>query len=205
MNIRKVHFLSGLIISIFVGLHLFNHFTSIFGVEYHITVMDKLRLVYRNVIVETMLLIAVLIQIVSGIKLFLLTRKQKTKFFPKLQIWSGLYLALFFVIHVGAVLTGRFILNLDTNFYFGVAGLNTFPVNLFFLPYYSLAIMAFFGHIASIHTQKMSQVVFGLTARLQAQLLILLGVAITITIIYGLTNGFTGVEIPEAYNVLIGK
>ena len=78
-------------------------------------------------------------------------------------------------------------------------------MSLFFLPYYSLAIMAFFGHIASIHAQKMSQVVFGLTVRLQAQLLILLGVAITITIIYGLTNGFTDVEIPEAYNVLIGK
>jgi hypothetical protein len=40
-------------------------------------------------------------------------------------------MALFLIIHVSAVLTGRFILHLDTNFYFGVAGINNFPFSLF--------------------------------------------------------------------------
>lgn len=70
MNLKRIHYISGLIISIFVGLHLFNHFTAIFGAEFHIAVMDKLRVVYRNIIVESILLIAVFVQIISGIKLF---------------------------------------------------------------------------------------------------------------------------------------
>jgi hypothetical protein len=178
---------------------------GIFGQEMHIHVMDKLRILYRNRFAESILLASVLVQIVSGFKLFLDTRKRKQKFFAKLQIWSGLYMAIFLIIHVGAVLSGRYILQLDTNFYFGVAGLNTFPILLFFLPYYSLAIMAFFGHIASIHAIKMKKEVMGISVVKQSRLILILGILITTIIIYSLTNGFAGVEIPENYNVLIGQ
>ena len=205
MNIRKIHYLSGITLTVFIGIHLFNHFMGIIGPEAHIEWMDKLRVVYRNRIVESILLLAVIVQIYSGIRLFLETRKRKSKFYQKIQIWSGLYLAVFLLIHVGAVMAGRFILGVDTNFYFGVAGLNTFPMSIFFLPYYSLAIMAFFGHIASIHAMKMRKEVLGLSVVKQSNLLLILGVLISLIIMYSLTNGFTGVEIPAAYNVLIGK
>ena len=118
MNIKKLHYLSGITISIFVGLHLINHFYSIFGGKAHIELMNDFRVVYRNIIAESILLFAVGIQIVSGIKLFLKKRKNVSDFFERLQIWSGLYLAFFFIIHLSAVLSGRLILNLDTNFYF---------------------------------------------------------------------------------------
>ncbi len=205
MKLRKVHYLSGIIMTIFIGLHLFNHLVSILGAEAHISLMEKLRVVYRNPIAETLLLIAVLVQIFSGVKLFLATRKGKKNFYGKLQIWSGLYLAIFFLFHVGAVLVGRYVLNLDTNYYFGVAGLNTFPTVLFFLPYYSLAIMAFFAHTASIHFQKMKSNIYGITPKQQSNFILIKGVIITVVILYGLTNGFTGVEIPAEYNILIGK
>ncbi len=202
---KRIHFFSGLTITIFIGLHLTNHFVSIFGIQAHLDLMDKLRIVYRNVIVESILLIAVFVQIISGINLFFSKRKRNNKFYDKLQIWSGLYLAFFLLIHVGAVLGGRYVLNLDTNFYFGAAGLNTFPFNLFFIPYYGLAIMAFFGHIASIHFLKMKTKLFGLTIEQQSKFILLKGIILTILILYGMTNGFNGVEIPEAYDVMIGK
>jgi len=75
MNLRKVHYLSGLTISLFVGLHLFNHFMSVFGAEVHIEIMNKLRIVYRNIIVESLLMVAVFTQIISGLKLFFSKRK----------------------------------------------------------------------------------------------------------------------------------
>jgi len=161
--------------------------------------------IYRNVVVEIILLIAVVVQIVSGIKLFWRKRKITTSSFDKLQIWTGQYLAFFLIIHVSAVLGGRFIFNLDTNFYFGVAGINTFPFFLFFAPYYTLAIISFFGHIAAIHSKKMRIKVLGLTPDRQSFVILGLGIAIATTILYGLTAGFTGVEIPVEYNVLIGK
>lgn len=202
---KRVHFISGLTITIFIGLHLTNHFVSVFGIEAHIDLMEKLRYVYRNTIVETILLSAVFVQIISGIKLFISKRKSKNEFFDKLQIWTGLYLAFFLIIHVGAVMTGRYVLHLDTNFYFGAAGLNTFPFNLFFIPYYGFAIIAFFGHVAAIHSKKMKNKVFGLTVEQQLKFILMKGVVLTLIILYGLTNGFTGIELPIEYNILIGK
>lgn len=205
MITKKLHYLSGLTLAIFISLHLFNHFYSVFGVERHIALMDSLRLLYRNIIVETILLFLVLSQIVSGIKLFFIIRKKTSSLFEKIHIWSGLYIAIFLVIHVSAVMAGRFILQIDTNFYFGVAGLNTFPINLFFVPYYALAIISFFGHIASIHYQKMKVKIFGLSPEKQAVIIIIIGAILTLAIFFGLTNRFQGVAIPGEYNILTGK
>lgn len=205
MNIKKIHYISGLTITIFVGLHLFNHVCSIFGAEKHIEIMNSLRLFYRNIFVETILLVAVLVQIISGLTLFKTNRKIAISFFDKLHIWSGLYLAIFFVIHLSAVLGGRFFLHLDTNFYFGVAGLNSSPFNLFFIPYYALAIISFFVHIACIHNKKIKINILGLTPSGQSKAILICGICLTIVIFYGLTNDFNGVEIPTEYNILIGK
>jgi len=205
MTIKKLHYLSGLTITVFVGVHLFNHACSLFGADTHIAVMDTLRLFYRNILVETILLSAVLVQIISGLKLFRENRKIAISNFEKLHIWTGLYLAIFFVIHLGAVLGGRLLLHLDTNFYFGVAGLNTFPLSLFFIPYYALAILSFFGHMASIHSKKMTQSVLGLSPSGQSKGILIFGICFTVILFYGFTNHFDGVQIPSEYNVLIGK
>ena len=205
MKLRTIHYFSGVIITLFVGLHLFNHVYSIFGAAEHIALMIKLRVVYRNPLIESVLLLAVLLQIVSGIQLFLKQRKFVATSFDKLHVWSGLYLAFFFVIHLSAVLGGRLFLKLDTNFYFGVAGLNTFPFNLFFVPYYALAIVSFFGHIAAIHSKKMKQNILGFSPKNQAKAILLIGICFTLLIFYGLTGHFQGVEIPSEYNILIGK
>lgn len=205
MDIKKIHYISGLTITIFVGLHLFNHCFSILGADKHIELMTTLRDFYRNILVETVLLLAVVVQIYSGLKLFIANRKSAKTFFEKLQIWTGLYLAIFFVIHLSAVFVGRLFLHLDTNFYFGVAGLNNFPTNLFFIPYYALAIISFFGHISAIHSKKMKQDILVLTPNDQSKLILTFGICLTVIIFYGLTNHFQGVKIPIEYNVLIGK
>lgn len=205
MTVRNIHFASGLIISVFVALHLLNHSVSLYGADAHIAFMNEWRTIYRQPIVEGVLLFAVLTQSVSGLSLFFRKRKSKLNFFELLHIWSGLYLAAFFLFHLSAVLGGRFFLGLDTNFYFGVAGLNTFPFYLFFVPYYALAILSFFAHIAAIHHQKMKHYILGFSPLQQAIAILLLGVASICLIFYGLTNGFAGVAIPEAYHVLIGK
>jgi len=205
MNIKKIHYFSGIIITLFIGIHLLNHVISIFGADQHIYWMNIFRKVYRNIFIESLLLLAVFTQIISGLRLFFLKRKNVNHFYEKIHIWSGLYLAFFLLFHVSAVLGGRFLLGLDTNFYFGVAGLNTFPFALFFVPYYGLAILAFFGHMAAIHNQKMKTTILGFTPKQQAHFILIKGIFITFAIYYGLTNGFTGVDIPTEYHILIGK
>ncbi|WP_422354090.1 DUF4405 domain-containing protein [Roseivirga pacifica] len=202
---KRVHFISGLIITIFIVFHLINHVYGLFGVERHIELMNQFRLVYRNALAETILLLSVFVQIVSGIKLFNRSRKIAQGFWKKLQLWSGLYLAIFFVFHLGAVFLGRLVLNLDTNIFFGIAGLNTFPFNLFFIPYYGLAIVSFFGHTAAIHIQKFKRPIFGITPNKQSSLILVFGILLTITILFGLTGQFQGIEIPSEYDVMLGK
>ncbi|AWW00410.1 hypothetical protein [Arcticibacterium luteifluviistationis] len=196
MSLRKIHYYSGLTLTLFIGFHLVNHFVSIFGVQYHLDLMDSFRVVYRNILVETVLLAAVLVQILSGLKLAFSKKKVMASFYEKVQVYSGLYLAFFLVIHVSAVLFGRLVLEVDTNFYFGVAGLNAFPLSLFFVPYYSLGIMSFFGHIAAVHAQKMDKTILGLSPKAQSHLILLKGVILTLLILYGSTNGFMGVDFP---------
>lgn len=204
MLTRRIHHYSGITIALFVTLHLTNHTVSLMGIEKHIEVMTQFRKIYRNIFAEVLLLSAVSVQIFSGIQLYRSRYKLAKGFYEKLQLWSGLYLAIFFLIHLSAIMVGRFILKLDTNFYFGAAGLNSFPFNLFFIPYYSLAIWCFFGHIAAIHYRKMFERNHRLAKR-QSLAIICIGILVSITILYGMTGGFKGVNIPSSYNVLIGK
>jgi len=202
---KKLHYFSGITLAVFISIHLFNHFFSIWGADRHIKLMDTLRHFYRNPFFEGLILSAVVVQIVSGFSLVRRKRKNITTRFEKIQVWTGLYLAFFLLIHVSAILTGRYVLHLDTNFYFGAAGLNTFPLNLFFIPYYGLSIVGVSGHVAAIHSQKMKRVVFGLTPGAQSKLVIYAGIVAAIVILYGFTNQFNGVTVPTEYNILIGK
>ena len=203
MLTRRIHYYSGITIALFVTLHLINHTVSLISIEKHIEVMTAFRKIYRNIFAEILLITAVCVQIFSGIKLYRSKYKIAKGFYEKLQLWSGLYLALFFIIHLSAVMAGRFILKLDTNFYFGTAGLNRFPINLFFIPYYSLAIFSFFAHLASVHYKKMKS--RHIDATTQSRLIIIIGVLMVFMLMYGLTNGFQGVAIPTEYEVLVGK
>lgn len=205
MTLKRIHSISGLTISLFAGLHLFNHCFSVSGAANHIEVMAALRHFYRNIFIETVLLSAVAFQIYSGLKLVTIKKPTAKTFFHKLHIWTGLYLAVFFLVHVSAVLAGRLVLHLDTNFYFGAAGLNTFPFNLFFIPYYFFAVVSFFGHIAAIHHQRMSRSISGFTPHKQSIVILISGICFALFLIYGLTNKFRGFQIPAAFNILIGK
>jgi hypothetical protein len=201
LTIRKIHFASGLVLTVFIGLHLANHVASLAGAERHIELMNILRNFYRAPIIEFLLLVAVTVQIYSGIRLFLMKRKTTKIGFEKLHVFSGLYLAAFFIIHVSAVFVGRLILSLDTNFYFGAAGLNSFPANLFFILYYGFAILSFFAHVSAIHNSKMKNSILGLSVNGQSKAILVLGALVMLLILYGMTNGFIGATIPEEYRL----
>ena len=72
---KKLHYYSGILITLFTGFHLFNHAWSIAGPEAHIALMDDLRIVYRNPVAETLLLLAVFFQVFSGLQFFRRQRK----------------------------------------------------------------------------------------------------------------------------------
>ncbi|MFC6634221.1 hypothetical protein [Microbulbifer taiwanensis] len=146
--LHRLHRLSALLISLYIVFHLANHLAALGGVEAHIRFMDGYRNVYRNWLVEPLLLTCVLFQVASGITFIIRRRGRRHGFFDRAQAASGAYLAFFLLFHLGAVLYGRHFQGLDTNFYFAAAGLQVGAYPAFFMPYYALAVLAYFTHLA---------------------------------------------------------
>ncbi len=70
---------------------------------------------------------------------------------------------------------------------------------------YGLAIISVFGHIESLHNNKMKKTNFGLIPKRQAKFILTIGVCLAMVIFYGLTNNVRGITILKEHRILIGK
>ncbi len=186
---------------IFALLHISNHLFAISGVANHIAVMNSLRVIYRNPFVEILLLCAVVVQIITGLRLFWTGRNKRSSFLDWVQAFSGLYLAFFLVIHVSAVLVERNVFRLDSNFYFAAAGLLRFPLLLFFVPYYFLSVAAIFTHLGcGLRRAMMARRAEGLGSRM-AYLMMLMGIIIAGIIVATFSGLFYEIVLPTEYRL----
>lgn len=199
---KTIHRYLGIFITIFIFIHLLNHSMIVYGPQFHIEWMNSIRPIYRNIIMEFLLLFAICLQIILGFRLSVNKLKTINNNFDKLLVYSGWYLAFFFIIHLSAILFARAILHLDTNIYFGIAGLNTFPLNLFFIPYYFLAIIALTTHFSAIHRHKMQYSILGINPNQQSIIILFLGLIFATFLMYSLTNKFQYFNIHYDYKIL---
>lgn len=201
---KKVHYFSGLFITFFIILHFGNHLFSLVSPEKHVEVMEIVRLVYRNWLFESLLILACIVQFISGINLYRKKRKNLVDRFDKFHIYSGLYLAIFLIFHPMAIFVGRLYYEVDTNFWFGAMVVNISPFPLFFIPYYFLGVFAFFVHIACIHRKRVTQLGWKVNADTHAKVIIVIGAMIGLLIIAGFTGFFQGLTIPDEYRNVYG-
>ena len=197
--LHKLHRASASIIGAYVAVHIFNHLLALRSVETHIQFMESFRHVYRNPFIEVILLACVTFQVGSGIYFIKNRWGQRYGFFDRVQALSGGYLAFFLLAHVGAVLFGRAALKLDTNFYYAAAGMHVSPFQYYFVPYYFLAVVAIFGHIAcAVHwltrdnLNRTTRSYFGYT-------ILAVGVLVSTLIAAAFAGAFYEIEIPQEY------
>jgi len=141
------HGVSAVLIACFAAVHLANHVGGLWGGTAHIAIMHALRPVYRNPVVETVLLGSITFQVISG--LLLLKRKlpHASNWIDSLQAASAIYLVLFFLSHLSAVLRARYLRHIDTNWTWLTAdGLLTDPWSARLAPYYFLVVIALAVH-----------------------------------------------------------
>lgn len=202
--IHTLHRLSACLIGIFIAVHLVNHLMALGSIDNHITFMESFRLIYRHWIVEALLLTCVLFQVLSGVFLFRKRWGRRRGFYERLQAISGGYLAFFLLNHVGAVLLWRAFFNLDTNFYFAAAGMHITPFQFFFVPYYFLAVLAVFGHVAcAVHGLTRDFLVLKVRNRLGYGM-ITIGALAALLIVLAFAGGFYTVDIPYEYKATYG-
>lgn len=95
-TIIKLHRLSGIVVASFLLLHITNHLFALGGPEWHIAVTNLFRHIYRSLLVETVLLMCVIFQILSGIVLVFKKGFLRQPSYVVVQIISGLYLSFFY-------------------------------------------------------------------------------------------------------------
>jgi succinate dehydrogenase/fumarate reductase cytochrome b subunit len=190
-RLRGFHRLSALLIVLFAMAHLSNHTFAIVSVATHTTVLDLLRVVYRQPVIETLLLAAILQQIATGGALVWQAHLRRPSMRTNLQAVSGLYMAVFFLAHVSAALMARG--STDTNFVWaaGQRGLLASRGLTFLLPYYLLGVMAIFVHVG----QGLRMSVLRFMPELSVQRLSYAGVAFGGAVVVTLGLALCGVHV----------
>jgi succinate dehydrogenase/fumarate reductase cytochrome b subunit len=197
-KLRNRHRLSAVILAAFLLVHIGNHLTGLAGQNWHMAYMAAARQVYRHFLVEPLLLALIVWQAGSGLTLLWRRRKGARSLIGWMQHLSGLYLAIFLLIHVTAVLSGRWVLGLDTDFRFAAAGFHVAPFIWFFVPYYFLAVLSLFVHAGCGVYWNMPS----LPARLRQTVLAVFciaGLTAGPLIVLSLAGVLYPVDIPDAY------
>lgn len=195
LALRALHRGSALVLGGFVLAHLAGHVVGVVsGLAMHQAVLDALRAIYRQPVLEGLLLGCALFQGGSGLVLLWRGRGQRSGRVAWLQALSGGYLAFFLLVHVGVVIWGR-TEGLDTNFYFAAAGLHVPPWPWFFAPYYFLAVLAFWGHVGcavywNVPVRYRTGALCGMLA---------IGMVMAGVLVVWLAGGVVTVEIPARY------
>lgn len=201
---ERLHKLSAGFVFAFICLHFANHLVGLQGVDAHIQFMDAVRIVYRHPIVEMAVVLAFVVQMLSGFALAKTIWREKKDLVHQLQAASGTYLIFFVIIHLIGIFMGRMIFHVDTNFYYAAAGLTSPHWQYVLIPYYGLAILSLFTHIGCIFYD-----VFKKTNKRAGYFFLILTVGCGAYIAYALLMMYSGrlypVTMPDAYIDLFGN
>lgn len=199
---KQIHRITGIIASVFIVAHLYNHCMAYYGIETHQAILESFRKVYRIPIIEFLLVAAFVFQGITGIQLFFKLRKKEQKTaLEKLKMYSGLILGFFILQHISATIGMRWYYQFDTNFYFAARVAIQEPFLYYFIPYYFAGIMAFAVHIAAVHREKVARFVSTKQAIIHFYGILMFFFLVATLILSALTGMFYEIEIPSQYNV----
>lgn len=137
---RQAHRRAAAVLGVFLAAHLAHHLAgAVGGPGVHAAIQDILRVVWRHPVVEPALLGGMAVQVGLGL---VLARRRRWR---GAQALSGLVLAGFLPVHLGAILLAR-AAGQDTDLGFAASGVQAWPWALFFVPYYGLAVWAAVAH-----------------------------------------------------------
>jgi succinate dehydrogenase/fumarate reductase cytochrome b subunit len=149
MTFRNVHRINGLFLLCFITAHMITHISGFWGIDTYNATQSIFRVVYRNIIIEPILLIAFVLQLYVGLRLSLKGfRRKMTQKWSRIQTISGLLILFFVSQHITGNLMARFLSGLDTTFHWPASVMNGAPFTLYFFPYYFIGVTAMFVHIA---------------------------------------------------------
>ena len=176
--VYRLHRWSAAIIVSFATLHFACHLTAAFSLGLNARVVDAARLIYKQPPLEALLLLSLPVQIITGLWLFSAARDRARDRWDRLQLLSGLYMAIFIAGHA----TATAVLFRDINFRAASGGRPGLFGDPSFLAYYVLGPLAMFAHVACGARHLLSRRLGRLRASLVGAALLALGAAVTLII-----------------------
>jgi hypothetical protein len=150
---RIAHGASAAVIACFVLFHLTNHLFGLAGPGVHAAIMKTGRTVYRAAPVEPVLMLLLLFQVASGLRLAWRWSGLGNDAYRIFQIGSGAYLAAFILAHTNsAFISARAVHKIETDWAWASgapAGLIHDAWNIRLLPHYALGVFFIVGHLSS--------------------------------------------------------
>lgn len=151
--LRVAHGVCAVLISCFVLFHLSNHLFGLAGPEVHAGIMKAGQAVYRSSFVEPVLVLALLFQAVSGVRLAWHWSRIRVDAWRIFQIGSGVYLAAFLLAHLNSgLVAARHVYGIETNWAWAAGapeGLIHGAWNIRLLPHYALGVFFILSHLVS--------------------------------------------------------
>lgn len=147
-QIRFVHRASGALLGAFLLAHMANNLMALAGAAAHRQMLDVLRTAYRFPPMEILLVLCVLVQVVSGLRMLRQGWGKWRTGMRRAQFLSGAGLAYFLLAHVSAVMIARGVLDIDTDLKFAVGGYYDSPLRLLLIPHYLVGVLSLGVHAA---------------------------------------------------------
>jgi hypothetical protein len=138
------------ILLLFVGLHIGNHLAAFWSGSVHVAIMNAARRIYRNDIVQPILLALIGFQILSGIVLVQRRMRMPSDIFGTVQTMCGAYIGVYFLAHMTAVFAARHV-GTDTNWIWLTRPNDSLLFSLFklrLIPHYWVGPIAIVAHVA---------------------------------------------------------
>jgi len=150
---RIAHGVSAAFVACYVLFHLTNHLFGLVSPGTHAAIMKAGRTVYRAALIEPVLVILLLFQAASGVRLAWRWSSLRNDAFRIFQIGSGAYLAAFILTHLNSALVyARAVHKIETDWSWASGaprGLIHDAWNIRLLPHYALGAFFVVGHLFS--------------------------------------------------------
>ena len=141
--LARAHRLSAVVLVIYALLHLTNHLLAFVSLELNVRSVLWTRALYKHPVFEALLLAAIPVQIVTGLRLVWRRRDVVLDGWGRLQLLSGLYLAAFLAVHTFATA----VLHRDLTFFAATNGARGMYHSPSLLVYYALGPLAVLVHL----------------------------------------------------------
>ena len=145
---KTLHRITAILLLLFILAHIGNHVAAAFGPKTYNSYLATVRIVYRNPIIEPLLITLVGIQMISGFNLIIKSfqRDAKRSLLSWLEFFSAIVFVLFIVIHLSAIAVTRFYFEIQTDFYWVAEMFRAGALQPYIIGFHFLGIMAVTVH-----------------------------------------------------------